>query len=109
MPGILSKKEVRTYMKFPIYAKITAACAAAASVAAILHGTPGTKADPPPKYLVRESGGIVAVYSGQSGELITSIDYPVAGLPRADRVLLSEGIAVESDDELAMLLEDYQG
>ena len=58
---------------------------------------------------VRESDGIVAVYSGVSGELITAIDYPVAGLPRADRDLLSDGIAVESDDELAMLLEDYQG
>ena len=96
-------------MKFPIYAKITAVFAAAASVAAILHGASGTKTDPPPKYLVRESDGIVAVYSGVSGELITAIDYPVAGLPRADRDLLSDGIAVESDDELAMLLEDYQG
>ena len=96
-------------MKLPVYAKMTAACAAAAAVAAALYGTAASEADPPPKYLVRESDGIVAVYSGVSGELITSIDDPVAGLPRADRDLLSDGIAVESDDELAMLLEDYQG
>ena len=96
-------------MKLPVYAKMTAACAAAAAVAAALYGTAASEADPPPKYLVRESDGIVAVYSGVSGELITAIDYPVAGLPRADRDLLSDGIAVESDDELAMLIEDYQG
>ena len=96
-------------MKLPVYAKMTAACAAAAAVAAALYGTAASEADPPPKYLVRESGGIVAVYSGVSGELITAIDYPVAGLPRVDRDLLSDGIAIESDDELAMLLEDYQG
>ena len=59
-------------------------------------------------YTVGEQNGMVAVFSGSDGRLIELTDYPVAALPSADREALSIGIPVDSDEELAMLMEDYQ-
>jgi len=59
-------------------------------------------------YTVGEENGMVAVFSGSDGSLIELTDYPVAALPIADREALSIGIPIDSDEELAMLMEDYQ-
>lgn len=61
------------------------------------------------KYIVREYMGMIAVFSGEDeNKILTLTDYPVSVLPKADRESLSEGIAINDDKELAMLLEDYQ-
>lgn len=59
-------------------------------------------------YLVRDLDGYVAVFSGSSGDLLRRTDYPIAALPLADRTKLTQGIPVDSDEDLALLLEDYQ-
>lgn len=61
------------------------------------------------KYIVREYMGMIAVFSGEDENKILNLtDYPVSVLPEADRESLSKGIAINDDQELAMLLEDYQ-
>ena len=63
---------------------------------------------PVPAYLVRELNGCIAVFSGDGADLLRRTDYPAAALPLADRQGLEAGIPVDSDEALAMLLEDYQ-
>ena len=55
-----------------------------------------------------EINGMIAVFSGSDGCLIKITDYPISSLPSADREALNTGIPVDSDEELAMLMEDYQ-
>lgn len=70
--------------------------------------TPIEKTEKAPKYIVREHLGMVAVFDGANDtEPIKTSDTPVWTLPKADRDELVEGIAVNSDDELARLLEDF--
>ena len=59
-------------------------------------------------YTVGEINGMIAVFSGSDGCLIKITDYPISSLPIADREALNTGIPVDSDEELAMLMEDYQ-
>ena len=68
-------------------------------------GSPGTayEADGG-AWLIREDGGRVAVFRGS--EPILHTDTRVADLPKADRVKLAQGIAVYSDKELKVILED---
>ncbi len=58
-------------------------------------------------YVVKEHIGFVAVFvpGSQTPEYIS--DMPVNLLPKADRDLLSQGIGVQSEQELSALLEDY--
>ncbi len=66
-----------------------------------------TAEKPLPAYLLTERDGVVAVLSWE-GELIRKTDSCVAALPAYDRERLAEGIPVEDDIALAMLLEDYE-
>ena len=81
-----------------------------ASAAALSGGEPvEASADiptPQAKYLVKEHMGMVAVFS-EGGQIIKLTDFPVSTLPKADREELSKGVAVDSDVELALLLEYY--
>ena len=61
-----------------------------------------------PLYTVREYMGVVAVFSPENG-LVRLTDCAVASLPEQDRLRLTEGVTVDSEEALAMLLEDYQG
>ncbi len=56
-------------------------------------------------YTVAVHEGRVAVFRGDT--LLRLTDTPVDALPKADRVRLYEGISVNSDKELKLLLEDY--
>ena len=58
-------------------------------------------------YLLRDSGGRVAVYGREDpGTPITLTDIETATLRARDRELLSQGLPVGSREELARLLED---
>lgn len=57
-----------------------------------------------PGYTVTAYEGRVAVFRGDT--LLRLTDTPVEALPKADRARLYDGIAVDSDKELKILLED---
>ncbi len=92
-----------------------AAAAALTSAAAVSRSSPSSApADPPAqealgpaeaRYTVREYMGVVAVFSGD--KLVRLTDCAVAALPARDRASLAAGVAVEDEQSLAMLLEDY--
>lgn len=58
-------------------------------------------------YVLREHDGHVAVYYAGFDKIpavVTEIE--VGQLPEADRIMLSEGLGVETREELLLLLED---
>ena len=57
-------------------------------------------------YIVREQGGYVAVFSSNPSRLLEVTAIPVSTLPKADRALLSQGIAAADRQALLTLLED---
>ena len=57
-------------------------------------------------YIVKEQGGYVAVFSSNPSQLLEVTSIPVSTLPKADRALLSQGIAAEDRKALLTLLED---
>ena len=59
------------------------------------------------QFCVRESGGLVAVYTA-SGELVRRTDIPVSALPKSDREALQEGIRFTSWKEVLSLLQDWE-
>lgn len=58
-------------------------------------------------YILKESGGYVAVFSGGGQALVERTDIPVSRLRAADRVLLESGIAAADREALLELLEDF--
>lgn len=59
------------------------------------------------QFCVRESGGLVAVYTA-GGELVRRTDIPVSALPKNDRDALREGIRFTSWKEVLSLLQDWE-
>lgn len=57
-----------------------------------------------PLYELRSVDGEICVF--RRGSLLTHTGVLVSSLPREDRALLEVGIAAESDQELASLIED---
>ena len=51
--------------------------------------------------------GRVAVFEGTGSQPVTVLETTVESLPERDQILLAEGIAVVSKEELASLMEDY--
>ncbi len=58
-------------------------------------------------FLVGIRGGRVAIWKDDDPEPIKVLPYPVAMLPKEARQALTEGIQVESLDELYELAEKY--
>lgn len=60
----------------------------------------------PPKYILKQTGEIIGLFS--PGEDIPErlIDIKVSSLPEADRKLLAKGIEINSDSQLHSILED---
>lgn len=58
------------------------------------------------KYILKESGGYVAVFSGQGQALVETTGIPISNLRAADRALLETGIAAADRQALLELLED---
>ncbi len=59
-------------------------------------------------WVVREYEEKIGIFS-EDGALLRVVDVYTKTLPRADRVLLREGIAVSSRQDLYALMEDYGG
>ena len=57
-------------------------------------------------YVLREHGGLVAVYSSEGGKPIAVTDIELATLRRADREKISAGLPAAGEKELGQLLED---
>ena len=88
-------------------------CAILAAVAAIMAGYTiagfGEKKGPVQDslYMLRESGGNVAVYGREDpANPITVTDIELSSLRARDRELIEAGLPAQSPEELARLLED---
>lgn len=57
-------------------------------------------------YILCEEEGAIVVKSG--GETLRTLGTPAAFLPEADRALLAAGIEIESDEQLAAAIQDYE-
>ena len=68
-----------------------------------------TAAEPVPLYTIRAWEGQVAVFERHQAYPKQVYDMPLSGLPYELRQQLLEGVAVYSEDELSILLEDYTG
>lgn len=73
--------------------------------------TPPAKADtaPAPMYTIGVWEGRVAVFEGDAAYPKQIYDMPVSGLPPELQQQVREGVAVYSEAELSLLLEDYTG
>ena len=58
-------------------------------------------------YTLSEYKGKIAVFKNQESVPIDIYDVYVATLPQHDRVLLENGIHIETPEELQKLIEDY--
>lgn len=58
-------------------------------------------------YVLGESRGFVAVFSGTDRSLLETTDIPIDRLRAADRALLRQGIAAADRPALLELLEDF--
>lgn len=61
-----------------------------------------------PAFTVGVLDGRIGVWDAK-GELMQTLNVPVATLPRADREQLAAGIRIIGEDALAALIEDYSG
>lgn len=80
-----------------------AAAAPAAAMTAVETGVSGDR------YLLRACGDYVGVFDLSQGKetLVTVTEIPLAGLRLQDRSALESGIAVNTREELLLLLEDF--
>lgn len=58
-------------------------------------------------YTVKEYQGKVAIFNNKSNLPLNIFDTYVSTLPQHDRMLLEEGITIESTEELQRIIEDY--
>ena len=82
---------------------IAAACAASALAVSSASGISERQQG----YLLQEYEGYVAIFDPESGKkptVITAIE--IKNLTEADRALMETGLPAETDEELALLLED---
>ena len=62
-----------------------------------------------PECIVREYNGKIGVFRGESDTPYKIIDYNVNLLSDYDRAIISDGIVMESDEELRKFIEDISG
>ncbi|MBQ8824906.1 MAG: hypothetical protein IJZ64_06725 [Ruminococcus sp.] len=60
-------------------------------------------------YTLKEYEGYLALFRGESETPYQRLDMPVNMLSEYDRKLMEEGISVETEAELRVLLEDFTG
>ncbi len=58
-------------------------------------------------YILKESGGYVAVFSSNTSQPLEVTAIPVSTLRQADQTLLETGITAANEEELLQLLEDF--
>ena len=91
-----------------VYLALLAAAAVlcmAAGLAWLVRGQPQAA---PPRYLLRDSGGHIALYTADGiGPLATYDDLYTRLLPESDVLALQQGVFVADEAELQRRLEDY--
>ena len=93
--------------------------AAASGTAAVRSFAAAEQAEPEPPqveerftdydsaaYILKESGGYVAVFSSNDSRTVLVTDIPVSSLRQADQTLLRTGIAAADREAVLALLED---
>ena len=75
-------------------------------IAALSQPAPMTETEEPAAYTLRDYGGCVAVFREDEPSPLRITDIETETLNDADRRSLLEGIAVDSKNELLLLLED---
>ena len=93
--------------------------AAASGTAAVRSFAAADRAEPEPPqveerftdygsaaYILKESGGYVAVFSSNDSRTVLVTDVPVSSLRQADQTLLRTGIAAADREAVLALLED---
>lgn len=61
----------------------------------------------PVTYIVKDYNGKIAVFENGSDTPFRITDTYTKNLPQEDKMLLSEGIYIDNDKDLALLLADY--
>lgn len=62
---------------------------------------------PAPRYLLKDSGGYIALYSGDGQGPLARYDLMTRLLPEQDVLALQQGVPVQDEAELQRRLEDY--
>jgi len=62
---------------------------------------------PQAKYLMKNHGGRLAVFSPQEESPLLIFDVYISTLPEYDQKLLQEGIPAQGEEQLTRLIEDY--
>ena len=59
-------------------------------------------------YLVREHGGIIAVFEGGGSLPVLTVQVPVDSLPEEDKLLLKDGVGFDDYATMVSFLENYE-
>ena len=91
-----------------VYLSLLAALAVLCVVVGLIWFVRGQSAPAPPRYLLKDSGGHVALYTADgTGPLATYEDIYTRLLPESDVLALQQGVYVADETELQRRLEDY--
>lgn len=89
------------------FAMLTFAAAFLPSVSGASAPTSGIADDRPDVYTVRSFGDKIGIFVPDSDIPIKTISVNPASLPSEAQLLLSNGITVNGNEELLLLIEDY--
>ena len=91
-----------------VYLSLLAAVAGLCVAAGLYWLIRGQDTPAPPRYLLKDSGGHVALYTADGiGPLATYDDLYTRLLPESDVLALQQGVFVADEAELQRRLEDY--
>lgn len=93
-----------------LYFSLLGALAVLGLVAAMVWFARGAMAaarEEPPRYLLKDLGGHVALYSGDGQGPLAEYDLMTRLLPEQDVLALQQGVPVQDEKELQQRLEDY--
>lgn len=91
-----------------VYLALLAGLAALCAAAGLFWFLRGQASPAPARYLLKDSGGHVALYTADgTGPLATYDDIYTHLLPESDVLALQQGVLVADETELQRRLEDY--
>lgn len=91
-----------------VYLWLLAAAAVLSLMAGLFWFARGQAQPAPPRYLLKDSGGHVALYTAEGvGPLATYEEIYTRLLPESDVLALQQGVPVTDETELQRRLEDY--
>lgn len=95
-------KWARTY--FTLLAALAALCVAGATV---WFAVQAHRREAAPQYLLKDSGGHLALYTAEGAGPLAEYDIYTRLLPEGDVLALQQGVSVQDEHALQQLLEDY--